>query len=393
MPTTEEMLSHGWAIQKAGKVQEAEEIYRQVLAGEPGNANAWCYLGLAMHDQQRYDEAVRFYQRAIDLKPEFPIAYNNLGNSYRLMRQLEAAVQAFDKAVKLKPDYLVAFKNKATTLCWEGRVDLALKTYEHIVRLAPNDPDIHKHLGIMRLLLGDFAGGWPEYEWRWKTGEVKLPVVDAPKWDGSSLDGKTILLTPEQGLGDTIHFIRYAAWLKKQYGCRVLFHCPKALRQLLGCCAGIDEWVESLTNLPRVDWFAPLLFVPSVLGHELGDFPAEVPYVAAEESLVAKWREKLSQFAGRKIGIAWRGSPTHQADVMRSIPLAEFAPLSRLKGVHFFSLQKGQAVEELQSVGGRFEAIDLGSQLDENMGAFVETAAVLKNLDLLITCDTAIAHV
>jgi FkbM family methyltransferase len=393
MPTTAETLSQGWKIHQAGKVREAEQIYQQALAAEPMNASAWCYLGIAFHDQERYDEAVAAYQRALKLKPHFPIALNNLGNSFRLMRRLPEAVTAFDQALAQQPDYLIAFKNKSTTLCWEGQVEAALKNYELAVQYGPDDADIHKHLGILRLLLGDFAGGWPEYEWRWKTGEISLPKLTRPWWDGSSLAGKTILLTPEQGLGDTIQFIRYAPWLKQRYGCQILFHSPKALRTLLSTCAGIDQWVEDPANLPPYDCFAPLLHVPSVLGHTSSDFPAEVPYLSAEEPRMEEWRKKLAEYRGVKVGIVWRGSPTHQADVMRSIPLVEFAPLGRLKGVHFFSLQKLPAAEDLNMLAGRLEVVDLGRALDEGTGAFVETAAVLKNLDLLITCDTAIAHV
>jgi hypothetical protein len=161
----------------------------------------------------------------------------------------------------------------------------------------------------------------------------------------------------------------------------------------LANCKGIDEFLENTDNLPRVDWFAPLLHVPSVLGHTPQDFPAAIPYLSADESLVQEWRGKLAAFPGRKIGIAWRGSPTYQADVMRSFPLAEFVPLSRLKGVHFFSLQKGPPAQEIDTLAGRLDVIDLARDLDEKTGAFVETAAVLKNLDLLITCDTAVGHV
>jgi FkbM family methyltransferase len=393
MPTTDNTLNNAWKIHQAGQVQEAERIYRQVLTQNPKNASAWCYLGIALHDQERYDDAVAVYHRAIALNPKFPVCYNNLGNTYRLQRRLSEAVAAFDKAIALQPDYLIAFKNKGTTLCWEGHVREALENYERALALKPDDADIHKHIGILRLLLGDFAGGWPEYEWRWKTGEITRPNLTRPQWDGSPLDGKTILLTPEQGLGDTIQFIRYAAWLKERYGCRVLANCPKALKQLLSTCPGVDQWVDDPNVLPEYDCYAPMLNVPSVLGHTIADFPAKIPYLAAEEPRLSQWREKLAEYPGLKVGIVWRGSPTHQADSMRSIPLAAFAPLGRFKGVTFFSLQKGAAADELNAVAGRLDVVDLGRELDEETGAFVETAAVLKNLDLLITCDTAIAHV
>jgi FkbM family methyltransferase len=394
MPTIAETLNQGWSLHQSGRLPQAEQLYQQALAAQPKNPNAWCYLGMLRHDQERYSEALAAYRRALDLQPNFPIALNNLGNTYRLMRRLDDAIAAFDRAIEQKPDYLIAFKNKATTLCWEGRVADALRVYEQAVEFAPDDADVHKHLGIMRLLLGDFAGGWPEYDWRWKTGEIKFPQLDIPRWDGSPLDGKSILLTPEQGLGDTIHFIRYAAWLKERYkNCRVIFHCPQPLRQLLASCPGIDEFVATTDNLPRIDYFAPLLHIPSVLGHTPADFPVDVPYITADESLVQQWRERLAAYPGRKIGLAWRGSPTHMADTMRSIPLAEFVPLLRLKGVHFFSLQKGQPAQELNSLAGRLDVIDLGTSLDEKTGAFVDTAAVMKNLDLVIACDTAIAHV
>jgi FkbM family methyltransferase len=393
MPTTDNTLSRAWQIHQAGQVQDAERIYRRVLAENPKNAFAWCYLGIALHDQERYDEAVAVYHRALELNPQFPVAYNNLGNTYRLQHRLSEAVAAFDKAIALQPDYLIAFKNKGTTLCWEGHVREALKNYEDALPLKPDDADLHKHLGILKLLLGDFAGGWPEYEWRWKTGEISQPKTTAPLWDGSSLNGRSIVLTPEQGLGDTIQFIRYAAWLKEHYDCRVLANVPPSLKQLLSTCPGVDQWVSDLNALPEYDCYAPMLHVPSVLAHATADFPAKIPYLAAEEPRVSQWREKLAEYPGLKVGIVWRGSPTHHADSMRSIPLAAFAPLGCFKGVTFFSLQKGPAADELNTLAGRLEVIDLGTQLDEGTGAFVETAAVLKNLDLLITCDTAIAHV
>src|SRR5439155_6363588 len=152
-------------------------------------------------------------------------------------------------------------------------------------------------------------------EARWKT-DLSLPQLDRPLWDGSSLDGKTILLMPEQGLGDTIQFIRYAAWLKENYDCRTIFHCPPKLRQLLETCAGIDEYADQRVAPPPSDFFAPLLHVPSVLLHTLADFPCKVPYPSADEGLTKRWRERLAEYRGRRIGIAWRGSPIFHADRM-----------------------------------------------------------------------------
>lgn len=393
MPTVAETLQQAWEIHQAGRLAQAEQIYRQVLSAQPDHASAWCFLGIACHDQERYDEAIAAYCRALELRPDFPSAYNNLGNTYRMLRRVDEAVAQFDRALALKPDYLLAFKNKGTTLCWEGRLEEAQATYEEAIRRGAADADIHKNLGIVRLLQGDWAGGWPEYAWRWKTGEIRLPELPTPLWDGSSLEGKTILLTPEQGLGDTVQFVRYAAWLKQRYHCRVLCQPPPGMRELLASCPGVDQWVERLEEAPPHDCFAPLLHVPGVLRHTPDDFPASIPYLAADERRVAAWRDQLAGWPGRKVGIVWRGNPTHHADRMRSIPLVAWAPLGRLAGVTWLSLQKGAARAELETLAGRLEVVDLGARLDEGTGAFVETAAVLKNLDLLLTCDTAIAHV
>ena len=177
----------------------------------------------------------------------------------------------------------------------------------------------------MRLLLGDFAGGWPEYDWRWQTGEIMLPNIDVPRWDGSSLDGKTILLTPEQGLGDTIQFIRYAKWLKGQYDCRVIFQCPKGAQAIArlrrrGRRVGRDTQKPAARRLVGAAPAHPQRPLPTP-----ADFPAKVPYISPDEDLVATVAEKLKAYSGLRIGIVWRGSPGHQADQFRSLPLEHIA--------------------------------------------------------------------
>lgn len=393
MTTTAEALAHGWQLHQAGKWAEAEEVYRQVLRTHAADANAWCYLGIACHDQDRLDEAVAAYRRAIQLQPNFPIAFNNLGNTLRMLRRLDESLACFDQALRLKPDYVNAHKNKGTAFVWEGRLEDAMACYDRALELAPQDAETHKNRGVILLLLGRFAEGWPEYAWRWQTEGLSRPQHPQPLWDGSSLDGKTILLTPEQGLGDTVHFVRYAAVLKQRYDCQTLLSCPKPLVRLLASCPGIDQLVPQGEPLPEFSCFAPLLDLPGILGDNLETFPRELPYLTADPQLVARWHDELQAYGPCKIGLAWQGNAQHQADRMRSMPLAEFAPLGQLKGIHLFSLQKGVGAEQIDNLAGALDIVPLADQLDETSGAFMDTAAVLRNLDLLITVDTAVAHI
>jgi Tetratricopeptide repeat len=393
MPTIDETLAQGWQLHRQGQISQAEHVYRQVLAVEPQSANAWCYLGMALHDQERFDDALFAYEQALSLNPQLPVAYQNLGKTLDRLRRFDEAIACFDQATRLVPDYLNAYKNKARALFFKGDLPAAEAAHRQALAIAPDDAETHMNLGMLRLSHGDAIGGWPEYQWRWKTKDGALPVLPQPLWDGSSLAGQSILLTPEQGLGDSIQFIRYGAVLKERYDCRVLFHCPRALVPLLSKCRGLDQIVETASPPPRTDWFAPMLHVPARLGHSPAEFPSIGTYLAADDSLVLTWRERLAAYSGKKIGIAWRGSPKHPADRMRSFSLAEYVPLAQVPGVQLFSLQKGPGTEELLALAGRLNIVDLGRQLDETTGAFVETAAVLKNLDLLIACDTAVIHV
>jgi hypothetical protein len=211
-----------------------------------------------------------------------------------------------------------------------------------------------------------------------------------PLWDGSSLEGRTILLQREQGLGDILQFIRYAPLVKARGG-RVLFVGPKRMLPILRGCAGIDEFCAEGDPLRPFDVYAPLMSLPGILGTELDSIPAEVPYLAADEALVAKWRQALDgEESALRIGINWQGNTDYSGDRYRSIPLAEFAPLAAVDGVRLFSLQCGAGVEQLAQAP--FAARDLGSTLDEADRAFCETAAIVANLDLVITSDTALAH-
>jgi hypothetical protein len=213
--------------------------------------------------------------------------------------------------------------------------------------------------------------------------------AERPAWDGSPLAGKTILLHSEQGLGDTLQFVRYAPFVKAQ-GATVVLACAAPLIPLLSRCPGIDRVVARDGEMPPCDTHSPLLNLPSRFRTTLETIPSQIPYLFADERLVEAWRRKLAGIAGFKIGIAWQGSMQHPFDRFRSISLEEFAPLAR-PGVTLISLQKGSGSEQLAHIAGRFPVTDLGP-IDEAGGAFTDTAAIMKSLDLVITSDTATAH-
>jgi FkbM family methyltransferase len=389
----ETRLAAGWKSHQAGDLGAAERVYREVLRESPQNANAWCYLGMACHDQQRFEEAVQAYRQALEIQSRFPVAWNNLGNSFRQLRRLEDAVAAFDQALRLKPDYVNAYRNKGTTLLWEGRIDAALDCYRQALRLSPEDAETHKNIGVIGLMRGDFREGWPEYEWRLRLPECHFPAHPQPVWDGSPLDGKTLLLVGEQGLGDTIQFFRYGAELKRRFDCRVVLQCPGAVIPFLQSGNGIDQFVPSQDPAPRCDLWCPLLSVPARLGQcDAAHFPSSVPYLFAQADRIEAWRAQFAEFGGMRVGLAWQGNPQHQADRMRSIPFAEFLPLQRLAGVHWFSLQKGVGLEQRDRYAGRFDVKPIPG-MDESGAAFLDSAAIMHHLDLIITIDSAIAHV
>lgn len=427
MTTAAELLQQGWNLHQSGDLIAAEAIYRQVLASDPENANAWCYLGMVCFDAKRLDESIAAYRRAVEISPQFAVAHNNLGNTFRTLHRYQEAIASYNAALRIKPEYVNALVNRATALLWEGdfRVGIesasqalsfapqdrgarkvlatakmwqgelvaAVKEYRQLLVEDDSDAEIHKNLSMILLLQGNLAEGWREYQWRHKMPGSIGPHLPGPCWDGSSLDGKTILLVAEQGLGDTIQFIRYAQVLKSQYRCRVIALVQQPLQPLLQNYAPLDGLVVQGHSAPSYDVWAPLLSVPSLLGeNDIGDLPCAGPYLKADDSLVAQWRDRLSGLNGFRVGIAWQGNPQMNTDRFRSVPLHEFLPLAKLRGIQFISLQRNHGLRQLETLPACMDILSLGDNFDVSSGPFMDTAAVMANLDLVITSDTAIAH-
>jgi len=424
--------SLGITLMELDRLDEAVASCSEAVRLNPQFAEAHNSLGNALERQGKLDDAVRCYREAIRLKPNLAEASNNLGNALKRQGKLDEAVGCYQEAVRLKPDYAEAHGNLGNTRVQQGRFDEAQACYDQALRLDAGHKETHFNQSLLWLLLGKWAEGWPEYEWRWQTKSFPRYAFSQPRWDGSPspspLARPTVLLLAEQGLGDTLQFVRYAP-LVQQRGYKVILQCQAPLVRLLAGVRGIDRVVAHGAPLPAFDAYAPLLSLPAIFGKSIAEVPATVPYLQADANLVEHWKSPKSKVESRKskvesprseevqltsdirhptsdflVGIAWQGNPIFRIDRQRSIPLARFARLAQVEGVQLISLQKGPGTEQLSvsagpppcppPSGGRGErgVLDLGTRLDEASGPFMDTAAVMKNLDLVISSDTAVPH-
>lgn len=379
----------GNAYRGLGKPSEARACYEQALALNPDLPQTHNNLGIALFQLNKLDEALACYRAALRLRPDSAEAYFNLGKVFLMQGNWDDATEAFQSAAERQPNLAKAYANLGYVRCEQGKPEEAETLFEQALRLKPDDANAHWSRALSLLVLGKFEQGWQEYEWRWQLNGWSLDKFPQPVWDGSSLAGRTILLNGEQGFGDTIQFVRYAT-IVKQYGGTVILGCHKPLLPLLASCPGIDGLVTNGSSLPAYDVQAPLLSLPRILKTSLRTVPAKTPYLFPDAQLQKKWQRKVSRYPGFKIGIVWQGNPQHHNDKQRSIPLVHFAPLARTPGVCLISLQKGPGTEQLRAAADRFPVIDMGSRFRSS--SFADAAAVVKNLDLVISVDSAIAH-
>jgi tetratricopeptide (TPR) repeat protein len=391
----------GIACKSLGQVDEAIACFRRALELDPNLALASASLGLALYERGDVEAAIRLYRKALTLDATDAGTHNNLGLALRLQGKIAEAAAGFRKALELGLDQAEVHSNLGLALHDLGELDEAVTWYERALVRNPDFIDAQVGLSTLLLLKGDFASGWTKYELRWKKkDQFSVRALPQPQWNGESLAGKAILLYAEQGLGDTIQFVRYAAVLKEQ-GAQVVFECQKPLMKLLASYRHIDQLVAEGSELPAFDFHLPLLSVPRVQKTSLATIPGEVPYLFADAGLVDEWSEKLQEIRGRKsevgrqsatflIGINWHGRAGHVQAERRDIPLRHFAALAAMPGVCLISLQKDGG-KELAAPAAK-AIVDLGGQLDREHGPFMDTAAIMMNLDLVITSDTSIAH-
>ena len=330
------------------------------------------------------EEAVDSYNKAIEFQPDFAEAYYNRGNALTNLGQPEAAVDNYDQVIEFQPDCAEAYSNRGNVLKELGQLEAAVDSCNQAIELQPDFAEAHWNLSLA--LLGNFEDGWREYEWRWETGNFEKPSHDFHEmlWDGTPLDGKTILLFAEQGFGDTIQFIRYVEEVEKYSG-NIIVECQKPLFRLLLNVPKIDRLIIKGDHVPNFNVCAPLLSIPYILGTTSASIPANTPYLFSNDNSV---HLKNLQEKNKNVGIVWAGSPKHKNDRNRSTQLSNFLPLASLPGVQLFSLQVGSRRADLKRIINETTIIDATSEIND----YADTAAIIGQLDLIISVDTSVAH-
>lgn len=386
----------GAALQESGSLNEAILSYKKAVRLDPDYAMAYSNLGSALQESGKLNEAITIYKKVLSFKPDFVMAYCNLGSAFHESGLLNEARACYKTAIELDPEYSMAYSNLGTVLQELGYIDEAMENYDKAIVKNPHEPVAHKNKSIALLLKENFTEGWHEYEWRLQTKDHKLRDFQKPIWDGSPLNGKSILVHAEQGFGDTIQFVRYLPMVKALGG-HVIFECHNRLIRLLENCKGIDMILgRSSTTVPKVcfDFHIPLLSLPGLFGTTLDSIPSDIPYVTADSRLVEKWRKILHHDSNIKIGIVWSGNPSFKNNHNRSCSLSDFAALAEIPGLSFYSLQKGPTSVE-NSNAPVLKFTDLKNELKVVIDCnndFADTAAVISNLDLIISTDTAVVH-
>jgi Flp pilus assembly protein TadD len=411
---------------RRGDLAAAEQVFRRALSLQPRNAAAHNGLGVVLQTLGRPREAADALARAIAIDPTHAEAHANLAAVRAVLGQVEAAHASFHRAVALRPNMLGTFQafgsalfeggyydeaagvlrealrispndaalhsNVATALRSAGKLDEARAEYERAIALDPSRPDVRLNYAIGLLLAGDFERGLVEYESRLKLAPLSAlqRELGSPRWTGEPAPGKTILLRHEQGLGDTIQMIRFAPQVADRSE-RVVVVAPAALVQLMRKAPGVSDVVSIDALRPPHDLWCPMMSLPHVLGIRANNIPAPVPYLSVDPAAVEMWRARLASTVSTdalRIGIAWAGSHEHRRDRLRSAPLSHFANLSQMPKVALYNLQFGSPAAAVQ------ESPLAGRLTDDTreLNNFADTAAYLMNLDLVITVDTATAH-
>jgi tetratricopeptide (TPR) repeat protein len=382
--------NRGVVLRELKRLDEALASCDRALAIQPDFVEVLSNRGSVLHDLKRFDEALASCDRALALQPAFADAHANRASALHALKRFEEALASCDRAAALQPNLAKAHYNRGNTLRMLGRFEEAVASYQRECAARPDFAEAHYNEALCRLLIGDLRRGWDEHEWRWRTKELGQGRRDfsQPLWTGGQeIVGRTILLHAEQGFGDIIQFCRYVP-LAVERGARVILEVPPALYELMGSLRGVAQVVCTGHPLPRFDLYCPLLSAPRAFGTELASIPSATPYLGASEERKMHWSARLGPRIRPRVGIAWSGYPAHKNDHNRSIALDAFLSIFADSDVSLVSLQREVRAADAAALRQRSDVLHFGDELT----SFADTAALISALDIVVSVDTAVAH-
>ena len=384
----------GHLLHETKRYAEAEAAWRRTLEIRPDHVKAHSNLGALLSETKRFSEAEAAYRQALAIQPDYADAHHNLGNLLKGLKRFPEAEAAYRKALAIRPDDVETHANLGNLLYETKRFREAEAAYRRALSIHPDNAGARLSLGLLLLHTRRFAEGWALYEARYdeknsSTG-VRKPAFGYPQWQGESLAGKSIAILCEQGLGDSIQFVRYLPLVKARGARHITLICPQALRALFEAIDGADVVLVSaeIASMPVHDCWAFLLSLPLHLASTPDSVPGTAAYVQPTTVRLGAWKARLPA-SGLRVGLVWKGSPTHGNDRNRSLPaLAALAPLWDVPGITFVSLQKGQGEDEATTPPPGQPLTHVGTDIND----FADSAAIIAQMDLVICVDTAIAH-
>lgn len=387
-------LSDAWSnrgglLTRRRQFDQALASCARALEANPNHAGAHNNRGIALQGKRDFADALAAYDAAIAARPDYAEAWNNRGNALHDLRRLDEATQSFERAIALQPGYAEAINNRGMVAQELRQHESARRDYDAAIALRSPYPEALRRRASLRLLQGDFPGGWADFEMAHEATRAPDATAGIPYWHGEPLEGKSILLSEPNGLGDTLQFIRFAPRLIEA-GARVAFLGPASVMRLL---RPFSDRIEFMTEVAgrQFDFQCWLWSLPHYLQIGMDQLSAPGPYLGWDPDLAAHWSQALDP-QKFNVGICWQGNPERKIDPSRSIPLAAFLPVARVPGVRLVSLQKNFGLEQLQHQPSPMSVDQPGPDFDSGPDAFVDSAAMLAGLDLVITADTSMTH-
>jgi len=382
----------GMVFYKLKEFQNSINCYEKAIQIDSNNVHAYNNLGNSLIGLERTKEAVDYYKKAIEIDSNYIKAHGNLGITFYKLGEFQKAISCHEKAIQLDPNNLNSHNNLGILFHQLGQFQNAKSYFEKAIQIDPNHPDVNFSFGMLLLSMSDFKNGLIKYEWRKKLpiNINKLKNIKGLEWQGENLNNKTILILSEQGIGDIIQFSRYIYLIEKEYSANIIIKIDKKIAHLFS--KSKFKLIFNEDNIPKYDFYKHLMSLPKIYYEKTKTFPSQINFIPKDKKITLKWKERLNEIKGFKVGINWQGRKTYGVDHLRSIPLNYFNDLFNIEKINFISLQKGFGLEQIKNFKHKDKLYNFSKEVDNGENIFEDTIGILQNIDLVISIDSSLVH-